>query len=303
MKSLMYHYVRNFNKEYPYSNYLDKKIFIKQIKSFSKKGIISDSEEIFTGKNKFILTFDDGLRDHLWVSEELKKNNCIGIFFIPTLPFEKKEILAVHKTHLILSKVGGKPALEKFNYLLRKKKIKNLINSKEKSRYVKAYKLQKNIEETTTFKKIMNYYGNFEIINKILNELMKYFEINISSRKFYLTKKEIKHMVSLGMVIGGHTHNHILLSRLNYKKQFNEISTCKKLLEKITKKECNLLSFPYGREYSYNRNTINILKKLNFKNAFSVDYRNINKNDLKNKSFELPRYDCNLFTDNLNNEK
>ena len=73
----------------------------------------------------------------------------------------------------------------------------------------------------------MNYYGNFKICNKILNELMKYFEINISPRKFYLTKKEIKYMVSLGMIIGGHSHNHILLSRLNYKKQFNEINTCK----------------------------------------------------------------------------
>ena len=105
------------------------------------------------------------------------------------------------------------------------------------------------------------------------------------------------------MIIGGHTHNHILLSRLNYKKQFNEINTCKKILEKITKKECDLLSFPYGRKHSYNLNTLNILKKLKFKNAFSVDYRKINKNDLKNKSFELPRYDCNLFVDNFNNEK
>ena len=108
MKSLMYHYVRNFNKEYPYSNFLDKKIFIKQIKSFSKKGIISNSKEIFTGKDKFILTFDDGLRDHLWVSEELKKQLYWNIFIQHYLL--KKEILAVHKTHLILSKVGGKLA-------------------------------------------------------------------------------------------------------------------------------------------------------------------------------------------------
>ena len=92
---------------------------------------------------------------------------------------------------MILSKLGGKLALEKLYYLLRKKKIKNFFNSKDKKRYDKAYKSQKNDEETTTFKKIMNYYGNFKICNKILNELMKYFEINISPRKFYLTKKEI----------------------------------------------------------------------------------------------------------------
>ena len=165
-----------------------KKFLLNKLNHFLK--VISNSKEIFTGKDKFILTFDDGLRDHLWVSEELKKNNCIGIFFIPTLPFEKKEILAVHKTHLILSKVGGKLALEKLYYLLRKKKIKNFFNSKDKKRYDKAYKSQKNVEETTTFKKIMNYYGNFKICNKILNELMEYFEININPRKFYTKKRD-----------------------------------------------------------------------------------------------------------------
>ena len=89
----------------------------------------------------------------------------------------------------------------------------------------------------------MNYYGNFKICNKILNELMKYFEINISPRKFYLTKKEIKYMVSLGMIIGGHSHNHILLSRLNYKKQFNKINTCKKILEKLQRKNVTYYLF------------------------------------------------------------
>ena len=42
-------------------------------------------------------------------------------------------------------------------------------------------------------------------------------------------------------------------------------------------------------------NTLDILKKLKFKLAYSVEYRDILKSDLEKNPFELPRYDCNLF--------
>ena len=157
MKSLMYHYVRSYDKNYPFSNFLEKKVFEKQIKFFFNKGIISNQDDIFHSKKEYILTFDDGLKDHLEVAEKLKKNNCIGLFFIPSLPIMNNEILNVHKTHLILSKVGGKIALNKLQELLRLKKIKNYINSKEKNKFVNAYRLQNNEDETRAFKKIMNY--------------------------------------------------------------------------------------------------------------------------------------------------
>ena len=34
------------------------------------------------------------------------------LFFISTLPYERKKILDVHRAHLILGKVGGKIALK-----------------------------------------------------------------------------------------------------------------------------------------------------------------------------------------------
>jgi len=46
---------------------------------------------------------------------------------------------------------------------------------------------------------------------------------------------------------------------------------------------------------SYNDNTLKILKKLKYKLAYSVEYRDISFGDIKQKPYELPRYDCNLF--------
>ena len=122
MKSIMYHYIRNYNKEFPYHNYLEKKIYKKQIKNFSKLGIASNKEEIYSYNKKYVLTFDDGFKDHLWVAEELKKNYCIGLFFISSLPYKNNELLDVHKTHLIIGKVGGALALNELKKYLNKKK-------------------------------------------------------------------------------------------------------------------------------------------------------------------------------------
>ena len=69
----MYHYVRSYNKAFPNYNFISKKKFKDQISFFSKAGIISHQSEIFSSNNKYLLTFDDGLKDHIWVAEELKK--------------------------------------------------------------------------------------------------------------------------------------------------------------------------------------------------------------------------------------
>ena len=81
MKVIMYHYVRDNQKEYPYFKSLSLSRFKRQIIVLRKKyGIISNENQIDKKNNKVLLTFDDGLKDHLQVAKILKKNNIIGIF-------------------------------------------------------------------------------------------------------------------------------------------------------------------------------------------------------------------------------
>ena len=93
MKSIMYHYIRNKNFSFPYYNILKKKDFVQQIKKFSKIGFISSYRELFINSNKFLPTFDDGLKDHVYSAEILKRYDGIGIFFIPTAPLKNNTIL------------------------------------------------------------------------------------------------------------------------------------------------------------------------------------------------------------------
>lgn len=291
----MYHYIRDKSKIFPYYNFLEKKKFINQIKKFSKSGLINKYEEIFYNSEKFLPTFDDGFKDHIFAAEILKKNNSIGIFFIPTLPLKTKTILDVHKTHLILGKVKSSEALKELKNYLIKKKITNFYNSKEKIKFQSAYKNRNDEFEKKQFKKIMNYYGNIKLKNKILDYLLNKFDINFKPKDYYLSKKEIKYIASLGMVIGSHSESHTLLSRLSYKQQYKEIKNSKTFLEEIINKKVETFCYPYGRKFSYNQNTINILKKLKFKLGYSVEYRDINLLDFKKYPYELPRYDCNQF--------
>jgi len=295
MKSITYHYIRNKNKLFPYSNILEKKNYNNQIKKFSKTGLINSFEELFFDSDKYLPTFDDGFKDHIYAAEILKKYNGIGLFFIPTSPLKNNILLDVHKTHLIMGKVKGLVALNELEKYLNKNKIKNYFSQKEKLVYKTAYKQNDEDVYKKEFKKIMNYYGNLKLKTKILEHLLQKFEINIKPKDYYLNKKEIKYLSSLGMIIGSHSESHTLLSRLSYEKQFKEIKNSKTFLEKIINKNIDTFCYPYGGKISYNNNTLKILKKLKFKLAYSVDHRNITIKDLKNKPYELPRFDCNLF--------
>lgn len=296
MKAIMYHYIRDFDNDYPYFNYLDKKSYIKQLNYFDKKyGLMNKCNNLNLSKDIVIPTFDDGFKDHLWAAQELNKKKSIGIFFIPTMPYLKNQILDVHKTHLILGKIDSKTVFEEFLKYVENKKLTNLFNKKEKEKFHFKYKNQKDKNTKKEFKKIINYYGNLDLKKKILNYLYKLFEINLKASDIYLSKKEIKYISNLGMIIGSHSENHILMSRLSQKNQLNEIKRSKKFLESLIKKKINTFCYPYGGKKSYNLITIKILKKLKFDYAFSVEHRDITKKILEKKNLELPRYDCNLF--------
>ena len=250
---------------------------------------------MFISSDKFLPTFDDGFKDHIFAAEILKKYNAIGIFFIPTSPIKNNLMLDVHKTHLILGKVKSSEALNELEKYLYKNKITKFYNKKEMLIYKSAY--NEHVEEVNKkqFKKIMNYYGDLKLKNKILDYLLKKFEINTKPKDYYLNKKEIKYLKSLGMVIGSHSESHTLLSRLSYRDQFKELNNSKIFLEKIINKNIDTFCYPYGGKTSYNSNTLKILKKLKYKLAYSVEYRDIFLNDIQKNPYELPRYDCNQF--------
>ncbi|WP_238386991.1 MULTISPECIES: hypothetical protein [unclassified Campylobacter] len=121
MKTIMYHYVRKSDKNFPYFRYLSVENFKKQLDFFEQKfGFVKyedflalcenpHDEHIFAKvKNKILPSFDDGFIDHYsFVLPEFLKRGIFGLFFIPTGVYERQKALDVHRIHYLLGKIGG----------------------------------------------------------------------------------------------------------------------------------------------------------------------------------------------------
>ena len=109
----MYHYVRN-NENYNYDTFCRRKNeFEAQIEFFRKSGDIVDPSDIqkikYFLKNDnekaYLLTFDDGYKDHFYCAKYLYDRN-LKAFFFPTIKTLKGMLLDVNAIHMIIGLRG-----------------------------------------------------------------------------------------------------------------------------------------------------------------------------------------------------
>lgn len=302
MKAIMYHYVRPFNKAMPHLKHLHLEDFNKQLDYFEETyGFVSKNDFFNSFKSGIVpqgvvLTFDDGLKCHYdFVFKELKKRNLWGIFYIPTGMYITKKVIDVHRIHILLATQDSKKIYEKLSELINDD---ILIDSGKIEFTEQTYKIQDNDDYTVLVKRILNYYISYQYREKIIDDLVENFKLqNFDDyKKFYINSEEIKEMNDNGMIIGSHTVNHPVLSKLSEKEQEIEIhqsfdylhSMCENLAIKT-------FCYPYGGFHSFNDLTEKILSEYNCLFSFNVENRDIMLNDIINRCQALPRYDCNQF--------
>lgn len=291
-KVVMYHYVREYNKNIQNLNFFDLKIFEKQLDYFEKEfWFISRDDWIrFTNWEKVnlkwvLLTFDDWLSCHYkYVLPILKKRKLWWLFFINSWPLKNKKLLNVHKVHYLLWKYDID---ELYNiYISVSNKLKIEINFNINNEYK-----HQNLDEKTLFFKSINYIFPIDIQNKILEEIFKYYSINEEElfEIFYMNKNQIKKLIKNWNLIWWHTENHILLSKYNENFLTKEILESNKYLEKEFNIKIKNFAIPYWTKSSYNDNILSILKNYWIKNNFIVE----NKDFIWNNNLKITRYDCN----------
>ena len=300
MKSVMYHYIQDFNPRMKYLSYLNYKNFEKQIKVFKNSFDFIDCSE---AKNfdadvnlnkKIFLTFDDGLLSHYnYVLPILKKNNINAIFYIPTAPYINQKILGVHKIHLILGSFGGKVAC---NFLDKYIDVTMLDNNLVEEFEKLTYKLQENSDYINKFKRVLNYYIKYEYRDNVIDDIFINFFGNKEKdmiKNVYMSLNQINELYKSGMVIGSHSVSHRLMSRLNEEEFKNEIDNSFDLLRnfEVYKTFC----YPYGGFHSFKKEIEQYLNNKSVLFSVNVESRDINNSDLKNRRQALPRFDCNEF--------
>ncbi|MCB0723480.1 MAG: polysaccharide deacetylase family protein [Ignavibacteriae bacterium] len=301
MKSIMYHYVREPSEELPYFKFLNVDDFKQQLDFFEKEeGFVSRDDFIRafeTGEtyNGVVLTFDDGFKDHFeYVLPILRERGLWGVFYIPTGPFVNKSILNVHRIHLLLGTYGGKRI---FDALTGKLEDDMLTHKDIKEFTTNTYDKQDNDAYTKMVKRILNYYIGYEFQGPVVIELMKEF-LNEDEliKDFYVSQEEIKKMHDEGMIVGSHTVNHPVMSKLSDDEQRNEVADSFGFLDGATGGlQIRTFCYPYGGFHSFNEQSEKILIQNGCKFAFNVESRSIEPADLLDRPTALPRYDCNEF--------
>ena len=296
---ITYHYVRNYEKEFPNLKILRFNKFKKQLNFLSKNYKIIDYFELLkaleTGKklpkNACWLTFDDGYIDHYkFVLPELKKRNIKGSFFPVVNSVKRNIILDVNKIQFILSKSKKPEAI----YEILKSIILKKLGKKSFENYKKKYFFKNKYDDVKTsfIKKMLQFALPDNIRKNIINVLFKEFvkiDEKAFSKKLYMKKKHLKNMISNGMHIGGHGFNHIRLGLSKKKLQDREINETKKFLKYLGANINDwVMCYPYG---NFNNLTKKILKKNNCKIALTVKdgIADLDKMDL----LEISRIDTN----------
>lgn len=315
MKSFMYHYVRDDSDDYPFSAHKATYKFLEEIIQLKERGCsfwnprdvfqgggASLLEQEDDGKNHIMLTFDDGLKDHLCVAKMLHQ---IGIqsaaFYIPVAPLIDRAVLAVHKAQYIRSIFGGKSLelLEEVSVKLGIQLIDHNNYERDRSRFFTRYSHRVDDPNTKEFKRIINYYGNLEKRDELLDGILDLVGIEMKFSDVYLSPEDIVEISSLGFEIGSHGVSHTPMSRLEPAVQEEELILSKLFLERLLSREVHSFCYPYGGKSSYDEDTIRLLQQAGYKNAISVESRDITLEDMHFRPYELPRFDCNEISGQL----
>jgi peptidoglycan/xylan/chitin deacetylase (PgdA/CDA1 family) len=296
----MYHYVRGFDPRYPYFKNLHIDDFKTQLDLFEAEyGFVSYADfrrSFLTGETPegVILTFDDGLKDHFnYVLPTLKERGLWGIFYIPTFIYSESKLLDVHRVHVLLGKYESRIVYNKLLEMINDSMLTHGHVSEFKEL---TYSGQLNDDYTKIIKRTLNYYIGYEYRKDIMDALMNYFFPDEQEvfQSFYLTPGEIQEMHASGMIIGSHTINHPVMSKLSPAAQRTEIEESFYFLERtVGRLALRTFCYPYGGFHSFTADTENILAENGCVFSFNVESRDITKEDLLQRPQALPRYDCN----------
>lgn len=301
MKAVMYHYVREPDPAYPRFTYLHLSDFRRQLDHFeAATGLVS--RRAFLGwldgshpkPEGYLLTFDDGLRDHVdLVLPEMARRGAWGIFYVPTGPHMTGRILDVHRIHILLGRRGGGEIL----YRLRKVLDGGMLTDEGVETFRReTYRRHEEDEATLLVKRTLNYFVSYEHREEVIDRLFDLDEPPPPVESFYLTPREMKAVTASGMLVGSHSVNHLVFSKLSLAEQEQEVEASFRFIdEAVGQQSVRTFCYPYGGFYSFTHETEEILSRVGCRFSFNVEPRDVADTDLATRPQALPRWDCNAF--------
>lgn len=236
-----------------------------------------------------LLTFDDGFVDHYEACFPLLRARGLGgIFFISGATLgSRPAMLNVHKTHLLLSRLGGDRFAGEVAAAIEHEGVSVVRGRGSEREGVYRYDEAPDV----WIKHVLNYEIPYDVADRTLSAL---FERHIGdseafARDFYLSASQVREMAEGGMTFGFHTETHPVLSRLARDRQRMELCDGPSTIRGLTAQDGVSCCYPYGLPHTYNADTLDVLKECGYSMAFNTARREVAIG--QDGRYELPRFD------------
>ncbi|MFN2513856.1 MAG: polysaccharide deacetylase family protein [Pyrinomonadaceae bacterium] len=237
-----------------------------------------------------LLTFDDGLKDHYSdVLPVLAERHIQALFFVPTACLEGL-VASVHKNHFLMAALDFKEYRQAF--LGRLAELSPETSAEVKIAEAElAYRWD--TPEVAAFKYLLNFDLSETLRDRLLDDLFGEYlgDETDFARQLYLSWDEAREMQTAGMLIGGHSHNHVALALMNDDCQRADLETCAELLHsRLNPQLLWPFTYPYGQSKTFNSLTVQSLRDLGFACSFTTE---LGTNGVNQDPFSIRRIDTN----------
>lgn len=307
----MFHDVREksqsfYPERYNLSSFLSQVEFEKCINNLSlnhyflcpSSNYFNDTSQLDESRAEALLTFDDGLKDHvLNVLPVLIKNEIKAIFFIPSEAILSGKVIHSHKIQFIYAATKNKSQLvDQALQLVVDQMTTSLPRKVMADRLVKLYsrsQIKSSVwtQEQILFTRLLREVGDYNLRDKVLTELFCQHvsdkEIEFSEN-FYMSLEDLKYLLNCGMTIGGHGHFSINSVFETESKQKLEVDLSYDFLKNKV-----FDNNPFNFYYSYpNGGVTNAGLKQLSRHKCAAAFTTIRKPyNTKNDKLQIPRYD------------
>jgi len=192
-----------------------------------------------------LLTFDDGLREHVDnVCPILVRAGIQGVFFVTTSCLSGR-VVNVHKSHHLMAALG----FDEYRHLVMERlgELQVTLQPPDPAQAALAYPWD--TKPVAKFKHLMNYRLPIEwrtiVVDQLFDEYLG--DEPGFARELYLSVADARRLQRAGMVIGGHSHAHTPLAGLEVGALAHDVSQCGAILRaSLLDQPYWPFSYPYG---------------------------------------------------------
>jgi peptidoglycan/xylan/chitin deacetylase (PgdA/CDA1 family) len=214
-----------------------------------------------------LLTFDDGLKEHYFeVLPRLVGRGMQGTFFVITSCLEGR-VAAVHKNHFLMAALDPHVYRREVMARLAELTLVGVDGARARATY------RWDDEPTAELKYLLNFVVPVDVREAVLDAMFleTFGDEAAFARQLYVDWSEVTALQSCGMLVGGHTHTHPVLARLDPAAQADELKASTRLLEeKLLPQWIWPFSYPFGKDDAFDEATVATLESLTYSCAFTT---------------------------------